>query len=80
VYEQTGDPAQAVKAAQVSYLTTTLSGILPLSAPGGKLARAGTGALSFVVTGELGREAQNAVLPENMQTPFSAEDAAFTGP
>jgi hypothetical protein len=79
VYQQTGDADQAVKAAQVSYLTTVAGGILPLSKPGNVLTRAGTGAASGVVTGELARTSQNALLPEGMQTPFSAEDAAIGG-
>lgn len=79
VYAQTGDASQAVSAAQVSYLTTAASGVLPLSAPGGLLRRLATGGASGLVTSELGRTAENAVVPEEMQTPFSAEDAAIGG-
>ena len=77
VFEKTGDAKTAVAAAQTKYLTTALSGVLPLSAEGGLATRVATGALSGTVLGEAERTAMNTVLPEDQQTPFSAEDTAI---
>lgn len=77
VLDKTGDMNAAVKAAQASYFTTVASGIAPLSAPGGLATRLATGAASGTAIGEAGRQLQNAAMPDNMQTPFSAEDLAI---
>lgn len=78
VYNQTGDLGQAVRAAQGSYLTTTLGGIVPLGAPGGILSRLATGAVSGVATGEVSRQAMNAVLPESMRTGFDPQQTILS--
>jgi hypothetical protein len=52
-------------------------GVLPLSAPGGAFARIGSGAVSGVAGGEAGRVVNNAVLPDQMQAPLSAEELAL---
>ncbi|MFM0558935.1 hypothetical protein [Paraburkholderia sediminicola] len=78
VYNQTGDLGQAVRAAQGSYLTTTLGGIVPLGVPGGLLSRLATGAVSGVATGEVSRQAMNAVLPESMRTGFDPQQTILS--
>lgn len=72
-----GTDQQAGNAAAVIYLTNISQGMLPLSAPGGPTRRVATGAVSGMATGELGREAQNAVSPANMQAPFDPTDVAI---
>lgn len=76
VFQSTGDSQKAVEAASAKYLTTAASGVLPLSVPGGALARAGTGAVSGVATGELDRTVQNAIVPEQARE-FSGEETAL---
>ena len=78
VYDATGgDAGAAIRAAEAKYATTSAMGVLPLSAPGGAFARIGSGAVSGVAGGEAGRVVNNAVLPDQMQTPLSAEDLAL---
>ena len=77
VFQKTGDAKTAVAAAQTKYLTTAISGVLPLSAEGGLATRVATGALSGTVLGEAERNAMNTVLPADQQTPFSGEDTAI---
>jgi predicted GNAT family acetyltransferase len=76
VYQSTGDSQKAIEAASAKYLTTAASGVLPLSVPGGLAARAATGAVSGVATGELDRTTQNAIVPEQARK-FSGEETAL---
>ncbi|SIO58422.1 hypothetical protein [Paraburkholderia phenazinium] len=77
VYDQTGDMAQAIKAAQMSYATTTLGGIVPLGAEGSLAYRLATGAASGVATGEVSRQAMNLVMPQ--QEGFDPEQTILSG-
>jgi len=77
VLQETGDGTQAVKAAQAQYLTTTLNGIVPLSAPGNVATRVAGGAVSGAVTGEMSRELMNTVLPEQLQQATTKADVAL---
>lgn len=79
VYEQTGDPVAASKAAQMAYLTTTLGGVMPLSLPGGLGTRLATGFGTGVVTGEANRQLMNSVMPTQMQAPFDPEEMILSG-
>lgn len=79
VYEQTGDAQQAIRAAQAQYATTTLGGVLPLSAPGGVAARMAGGFVSGLAAGEVSRGAMNLVLPDPMNQPFDIEGALLSG-
>lgn len=79
VYAQTGDAQQAMRAAQMQYLTTTAAGVVPLSAPGNLLTRLGGGFASGVATGETSRAAMNLVLPDSMQQGFDAEGLILSG-
>lgn len=77
VYAETGDAVQAARAATVQYLNTVGFGMTPLSAEGGVLARAATGAVSGGVMGEVSRQAMNLVLPPQMQAPRDPEGIAL---
>jgi len=78
VYAETGgDAGAAIRAAEAKYATTSAMGVLPMSAPGGAFARIGSGAVSGVAGGEAGRVVNNLALPDQMQTPLSAEDLAL---
>ncbi|HVX56330.1 MAG TPA: hypothetical protein VHA37_01250, partial [Candidatus Saccharimonadales bacterium] len=82
VYQETGDATQALHAATMEYATNTAQGFMPLSTPGGIIKRILTGGLSGAATGELSREAMNAVLPDGMQQPFDIDQlltSAATG-
>lgn len=79
VYQETGDSAAAIRAAQVQYLTTSAAGVVPLSMPGGLGTRLAGGFVSGAVTGEASREAMNLVMPENMQQPFDLENTVLSG-
>ena len=78
VYAQTGNLDQARQAAQMSYLTTTLGGVIPLGVPGGLASRLVAGAVSGGATGEVSREAMNAVLPESMREGFDPQQAILS--
>ena len=78
VYENTGDINQAVKAAQMSYATTMLGGVVPLSAQGALLKRLGIGAVSGAATGEGSRVLMNQALPPDMQQPFDPENTVIS--
>lgn len=79
VYQETGDSAAAIRAAQVQYLATSAAGVVPLSTPGGLSTRLAGGFVSGAVSGEASREAMNLVLPQSMQQPFSIENALLSG-
>lgn len=79
VYMETGDAGQALRAAQMQYATTTLMGVVPLSAPGGVAARTAGGFVSGVASGEASRQAMNLVLPTSMQQPFDTEGMILSG-
>jgi hypothetical protein len=64
VYDQTGDMGQAIRAAQMSYATTTLGGVVPLGAEGGLATRAVSGFVSGAAAGEVSRQAMNLVMPQ----------------
>lgn len=71
VYKQTGDPMQAVKAGLVGGSMVIVQNSIPLSAEGPLIYRAVSGGLSGVLSQEASRRANNLVMPDNMQTPFS---------
>lgn len=75
----TGDTGSAVKAAAGSYLFNTLQGAVPFSAPGGALARLGTGFASGVATSEGQRAAMNLLLPPEMRKDFDIQEALASG-
>ncbi len=77
VYDQTGDMRQAIQAAQMSYATTTLGGIIPLGAPGGLGQRLASGFVSGATTGEVSRQAMNLVLPQKQG--FDPEQTILAG-
>lgn len=77
VYEATGDANKATAAAQMQYLTSTLGGVVPLSAPGKLATRVVGGAVSGAVTGETSRELMNTVLPEELQQATTKSDVAL---
>lgn len=79
VYSQTGDASAAVKAAQMQYLTTSMAGVVPLSAAGSLPTRLATGFGSGVATSEVSRQLMNSALPTGMQQPFSAEQMIMGG-
>ena len=79
VYDETGDAQQALRAAQAQYATSTLGGVLPLSAPGGLAARAAGGFVSGLAAGEVSRGAMNMALPDSMNQPFDIEGALLSG-
>jgi hypothetical protein len=79
VYAATGDAQQAVRAAQAQYATSTLGGVMPLSAPGGLAARAIGGFASGAAAGEVSRGVMNMALPDSMQQPFNIEDTLLAG-
>ncbi len=79
VLEQTGDGRAAAMAAQMQYATSTMAGVVPLSAPGSAAVRAATGFVSGTALGETSRDLMNLVLPQQMQTPFDAEQLILGG-
>jgi hypothetical protein len=79
VYEATGDAQQAIRAAQAQYATSTLGGVMPLSAPGGLAARALGGFASGAAAGEVSRDVMNMALPDSMQQSFNIEDTLLAG-
>lgn len=76
-YDKTGDTRQAILAATTAYGTATLGGVVPLGAEGNLATRAATGFISGAVTGEVSRQAQNLVNPE--QQPFDPEQTILSG-
>lgn len=64
VYDQTGDVQMAIRAAQMSYATTTLGGVVPLGAEGGLATRLASGFVSGAASGEVSRQAMNLVMPQ----------------
>lgn len=76
-YDKTGDTRSAILAATTAYGTATLGGVVPLGAEGSLATRAATGFLSGAVTGEVSRQAQNLVNPE--QQPFNPEQTILSG-
>ena len=79
VYGETGDAQQAVRAAQMQYATSTLGGVLPLSAPGGLAVRAAGGFASGAAAGEASRSLMNMALPDSMQQSFDVENLLLAG-
>jgi hypothetical protein len=67
VIEKGGTVAEATKAASATYMTTTLSGVLPLATPGKLSFRLGAGAASGLTQGEVSRQIMSAALPDSMQ-------------
>ncbi len=79
VYQETGDGVAAARAAQMQYATSTMAGVVPLSAPGTAAVRAATGFVSGVSLGEVSRTLMNTVMPDTMQTPYSGEELILSG-
>lgn len=79
VYLETGDGAAAARAAQMQYGTSTLAGVVPLSAPGSVATRAAGGFVSGAVTGEVSRNAMNLVLPTSMAQGYDTENLILSG-
>lgn len=79
VFNQTGNANDAAKAAITQYGVSTMSGMMPLSAPGGLATRLTTGFAAGAVSGEASREAMNAVLPEGMHSEFNVDDTVLSG-
>jgi hypothetical protein len=79
VYQETGDAQQAIRAAQAQYATSTLGGVMPLSAPGGLATRALGGFASGLAAGEVSRQGMNLALPDSMNQPFDIEGALLAG-
>ena len=77
VFAETGDLGQAAAAGQAAYATSVAGAVIPLSAPGGALRRALTGAGVGALQGEATRPLMNAVLPERMAQPFDWENLAL---
>ncbi|MFM0177134.1 hypothetical protein PQR52_01565 [Paraburkholderia aspalathi] len=77
VYDQTGDMSQAIRAAQMSYATTTLGGVVPLGAEGGLATRLASGFISGAASGEVSRQAMNLVMPQ--QEGFDPEQTILSG-
>lgn len=77
VYNQTGDMSQAIRAAQMSYATTTLGGVVPIGAEGGLATRLASGFVSGAASGELNRQAMNLVMPQ--QEGFDPEQTILSG-
>lgn len=77
VYDQTGSIKQAALAGQMSYLTTTLSGVVPMGLSGNLLTRAATGFVSGAGGGEFQRQAMNLVLPQHQD--FDPQDLLLNG-
>jgi hypothetical protein len=77
VYDQTGDMSQAIRAAQMSYATTTLGGVVPIGAEGGLATRLASGFVSGAASGELSRQAMNLVMPQ--QEGFDPEQTILSG-
>lgn len=72
------DAPTAYASGALSGLTTSAMGAIPMSLQGNLLTRAASGAASNIVTGEVERHAQNAVLSAypKQQTEFNVRDAA----
>lgn len=79
VFSETGDGISAARAAQMQYATSTLAGVVPLSAPGSAAVRLGGGFASGAVTGEVSRDAMNLVLPTSMAQGFDFENLMLSG-
>lgn len=77
VYNQTGDMQQAIRAAQMSYATTTLGGVVPIGAAGGLGTRLASGFVSGAVSGEVSRQAMNLVMPQ--QEGFDPTNTILSG-
>lgn len=79
VYQQTGDPAAAVKAGIMSGNTTWLVNMLPLSVSGPLAYKMFTAGTSGMIGSEAARQLNNAALPDNMQEPFSWKGTLQSG-
>lgn len=77
VYENTGSPISALHAAGMEYLTNTLGGVVPLSAPGGVASRIAQSMASGAIVSELSRQMMNGSLPSDMQQGFDVEGAVI---
>lgn len=79
VFEETGDPGAAFKAATAQWMATSAMGVVPLSVAGGVATRLATGVVSGAASGELSRQGMNAALPNKMQSPFDWEQVFLSG-
>lgn len=75
VTAETGSVPEGLRAAAVTGAGDIAMGLLPAALPGNLAMRVATGAPIGVATGEASRQIRNAVVPSNMQAPFSAEGA-----
>lgn len=73
ILDKTGDKEAALRVAQRKYLVTVATAMGPMAAPGGIASRIATGAGVSVAMGEASRQSMNAVLPGDMQQPFTVE-------
>jgi hypothetical protein len=69
VLQQTQDPTAASSAALMSYVTTTLGGVVPFATPGKLGYRMTSGALMGPLLGDASHQAMNLALPASMQEP-----------
>jgi hypothetical protein len=68
--------AEAIAGAGTAALMSSFYGSAPMSLEGTVFKRLATGVPIGAVTTEIGRQIQNAAMPEKMQTPFSLENLA----
>ena len=81
VYAQTNDPAAALRAASAAYVSTTASGAMPISMPGGIVKRMLSAAAVGVPSAAVSTQIENAGLPTVQKQQLTAEDllvASFT--
>ena len=79
VYEETNDGVAAWNAAKAVYVSNTLMGMVPMSAPGGIASRAVGGFAAGISSGEIARLYTNRNMPESMQTVPDFEEAMLQG-
>ena len=70
VLDSTGNKQAAAKAAAMAYMSTTAAALLPAGVGGSLTAKVATGAAIGAGATEAQRQAQNAVMPEDMQQKF----------
>jgi hypothetical protein len=75
VTAETGSVPEGLKAAIAAGAGDVAMGLLPANLPGNLATRLATGAGLGAATGEASRSLRNAAVPNNMQTPFNAQDA-----
>lgn len=76
-YQSTGDAELSFKLAATTYSFSVVQNAGPIAMPGKLATRVASGAAITGLGGEAEREATNAIAPEEMQQPFSAEGAVL---